>query len=246
MLTAGGVCSATETRHLDLLGQLGEVEQDSNTDSEQENNTDSPRRGLHCTPPAWCGATKHQSRSVVVRDLQLLASDQIPSLQHIRAARPARRPRAEQQCRRSMLCGTRLAFVLRFCCSEDSQGGTPAETGLQRGRLFATRPRLLEQTAVPSLPSSFLDLRPPAEQRLLLAQARSGAMRSSGWGLLVSKCTQTWRADTCVMSATTEPAPTAWRAPARQQGRQDAQSARSNAQWPGTTDTCVYKAPATT
>ena len=35
------VCVTTETRHLDRLGQLGEFEQDSNTDSEQESNTDS-------------------------------------------------------------------------------------------------------------------------------------------------------------------------------------------------------------
>ena len=30
-----------ETRHLDRLGQLGEFQQDSNTDSEWESNTDS-------------------------------------------------------------------------------------------------------------------------------------------------------------------------------------------------------------
>ena len=35
------LCVTTKTRHLDRLGQLGEFEQDSNTDSEQERNTDS-------------------------------------------------------------------------------------------------------------------------------------------------------------------------------------------------------------
>ena len=35
------VCVSTETRHLDRLGQLGEFEQDSNTDTEQESNTGS-------------------------------------------------------------------------------------------------------------------------------------------------------------------------------------------------------------
>ena len=35
------LCVATETRPLDRLGQLGEFEQDSNTDSELESNTDS-------------------------------------------------------------------------------------------------------------------------------------------------------------------------------------------------------------
>ena len=37
------LCVTTETRPLDRLGQLGEVEQDSNTDSELESNTDSHR-----------------------------------------------------------------------------------------------------------------------------------------------------------------------------------------------------------
>ena len=37
----GNVCVTTETRPLDRLGQLGEFEQDSNTDSELESNTDS-------------------------------------------------------------------------------------------------------------------------------------------------------------------------------------------------------------
>ena len=36
------LCVATETRPLDRLGQLGEFERDSNTDSELESNTDSP------------------------------------------------------------------------------------------------------------------------------------------------------------------------------------------------------------
>ena len=36
-----GCCVTTETRPLDRLGQLGEFEQDSNTDSELERNTDS-------------------------------------------------------------------------------------------------------------------------------------------------------------------------------------------------------------
>ena len=34
------VCVTTEKRHLDRLGQLGEFEQDSNTDSELESNTE--------------------------------------------------------------------------------------------------------------------------------------------------------------------------------------------------------------
>ena len=34
------VCVTTETRHLDRLGQLGEFEQESSTDSEQDSNTD--------------------------------------------------------------------------------------------------------------------------------------------------------------------------------------------------------------
>ena len=37
------LCVTTETRPLDRLGQLGEFELDSNTDSELESNTDS-----HC------------------------------------------------------------------------------------------------------------------------------------------------------------------------------------------------------
>ena len=36
-----GMCVTTETRHLDRLGQPGEFEQDSNTDSEQKSNTGS-------------------------------------------------------------------------------------------------------------------------------------------------------------------------------------------------------------
>ena len=43
-------CVTTETRPLDRLGQLGEFEQDSNTDSELESNTDSD------TARAYCGA----------------------------------------------------------------------------------------------------------------------------------------------------------------------------------------------
>ena len=35
------LCCSNAGRHLDRLGQLGEFEQDSNTDSEQESTTDS-------------------------------------------------------------------------------------------------------------------------------------------------------------------------------------------------------------
>ena len=46
-------CVTTETRHLDRLGQLGELEQDSNTDSEQESNTERVCLcGQALTPPA--------------------------------------------------------------------------------------------------------------------------------------------------------------------------------------------------
>ena len=38
------MCVATETRHLDRLGQLVELEQESNIDSEQESSTDSHRQ----------------------------------------------------------------------------------------------------------------------------------------------------------------------------------------------------------
>ena len=37
------VCATAETRHLDRLAQLGEFEQEHNTDSEQTSNTDSHR-----------------------------------------------------------------------------------------------------------------------------------------------------------------------------------------------------------
>ena len=43
-LCAPRLCVTTETRPLDRLGQLGEFEQDSNTDSELESNTASVQR----------------------------------------------------------------------------------------------------------------------------------------------------------------------------------------------------------
>ena len=48
-----GVCVTTETRHLDRLGQLGEFEQDSNTDSEQESNTGWESVWYHLQAPSW-------------------------------------------------------------------------------------------------------------------------------------------------------------------------------------------------
>ena len=47
------LCVTTETRHLDRLDQLGEFEQDSNTDSEQESNTEAAQ----CAKQSTRGST---------------------------------------------------------------------------------------------------------------------------------------------------------------------------------------------
>ena len=75
-------CVTTETRHLDRLGQLGEFEQDSNTDSEQESNTDShsacfslclQRKDVvpkHQFTLDWITKLNRQTRAQVLNDLR--------------------------------------------------------------------------------------------------------------------------------------------------------------------------------
>ena len=118
-------CVATQTLHLDRLGQLGEFEQDSNTDSERPSNTDS------------CSA-RHAARWQQLELTELAKPVEMPCLccntQHDDSAIMAR-------------CSDGLHAVL-MACSATIHGGTrrkgtakQSETGIECVRCGSREPR---------------------------------------------------------------------------------------------------------
>ena len=164
-----GACVTTETGHLDRLGQLGEFEQDSNTDSKRKSNTNShsARNKAHVARQRWtvgaCASCLYCARHVLRR----------------RGADPTAR---EAHITGLLQSCTRWRGVL--CVTTDSAGlASSVNSSVSCGLLRGPSSKLLEDTLHPGVVLALCDVAilmwPSSRAPQQTAQGRSAPTRGT-------------------------------------------------------------------